>query len=321
MARISKNSNILSPYLYVDLLTDYGFKLAFGHKETLLHFLNSLFEEEEITFKSVRYLNKEQTALHKSGRTIFYDVLCKTDGGTDVIIEMQHQSQDTFGDRALYYMSNSIVKQGANKKDWHYKMYPVYGIFIINFHLIGDNIPENVVNEVNLKYKDTDNLFTNKFRMFFIDLLRFNKTEDELETNLDCWIYNIKNMGTMTARPKMASKKEFGVLYSRAEIAAMTPREYIKYEASLKAYRDALSVEATYRRQKQKAREEGLAEGRAEGRAEGLEEGRTEGENNTFVQNIKSLMQNLSIDFDAVAKILNIPADKIDQYRELVKEQ
>lgn len=247
--------------LYVDLLTDYGFKLAFGDKNNLLHFLNSLFEDDGISFKSVRYLNKELTSMHKSGRTIFYDVLCKTDNDTDVIIEMQHQSQDTFGDRALYYMSNSIVKQGDNNKNWHYRMCPVYGVFIMNFHLVGDNIPDEVVNEVNLVYKKTNDLFTKKFRMFFIDLLRFNKTEDELVTNLDCWIYLIKNMGTMTAKPKLASDDVFGRLCTRAEIAAMTPREYRKYEASLKVYRDSLAVEETYRRDKKKAREEGLAEG------------------------------------------------------------
>ncbi|MCQ2253705.1 MAG: Rpn family recombination-promoting nuclease/putative transposase, partial [Bacteroidales bacterium] len=161
MAIVSKNSNIYSPYIYVDLLTDYGFKLAFGNREILLHFLNSLFEKDGIVFKSVRYLNKEQTQMHKSGRTIFYDVLCKIDGGADVIIEMQHQSQDTFGDRALYYMSNSIVKQGSNKNDWHYKMCPVYGIFIMNFHMIGDNIPENVVNEVSVHYGSYKGYFTN----------------------------------------------------------------------------------------------------------------------------------------------------------------
>ena len=349
MAIVSKNSNIYSPYIYVDLLTDYGFKLAFGNREILLHFLNSLFEKDGIVFKSVRYLNKEQTQMHKSGRTIFYDVLCKIDGGADVIIEMQHQSQDTFGDRALYYMSNSIVKQGSNKNDWHYKMCPVYGIFIMNFHMIGDNIPENVVNEVSLTYDSNKEFFTNKFKMFFIDLLHFNKTEDELETNLDCWIYNIKNMGTMTAKPKMATQKEFGILYSRAEIAAMSPREYRKYEASLKAYRDALSVEATYRRQKRKAREEGLEEGRAEGReqgliegrAEGLEEGRAEGRAEGLeegraegraegreqgrdmerVNSIRTIMQSLSLDFDAAAKVLQIPDDKIALYRGLVENR
>lgn len=302
MARVKKDSKLYIPSKYVDLMTDYGFKLAFGDKELLMHFLNALFEKEGKVVKSVRYVNKEITSSHQQGRKIYYDVICKIDGEEDIIIEMQHNNQMTFGDRALYYMSNSIVKQGDSKSNWNYKLHPVYGVFIMNFHLEGKNVPEETVYEAGLLYKSNNKEFSDKFRMFFIDLLRFQKTEDELDSDLDCWIYNIKNMGTMTATPKkMATKKPFAKLYSRAEIAAMNPREYRQYEASLKLYRDALSVEETYRKKKAEAVEKGIAEG--------LEKGISKGRAESQI----AIAQNL--------KAMNMPVEQIAQATGLTIEQ
>ncbi len=45
MARIKNDSHLYKPLKYVDILTDYGFKLLFGNKELLMAFLNALFED------------------------------------------------------------------------------------------------------------------------------------------------------------------------------------------------------------------------------------------------------------------------------------
>ena len=148
MARIKQDSHLYQPLKYVDILTDYGFKLLFGDKELLMAFLNALFEGSGKVVTSVRYLNKEVVALHHNGRTIYYDLHCKINGSEDVIIEMQFQSQDTFVERAFYYMSRSIVLQGDNTERWKYKMYPVYGIFLMNFHLPVKDAPKRVVYEI-----------------------------------------------------------------------------------------------------------------------------------------------------------------------------
>jgi len=132
----------------------------------------------------------------------------------------------------------------------------------MNFHLPVKDAPKLLVNEAVTVFKDTNTLLTDKFRMFFIDLLYFDTTdESELKTKLDCWIYSIKNMGKITTAPKISVTKPFDRLYSRAEIASMNPRQYREYEASLKAYRDAYSVAKTERNARKREREEGRAEG------------------------------------------------------------
>lgn len=226
----------------------------------------SFFESEGKVITSVRNINKEMTPVNKDDRTIFYDVFCKTSKGESFIIEMQHKPQDTFRERSIYYMSRAIDDQGRGKKKWNYKLYPVYGIFITNFHLKDVQLPDEPVTEIVLKNRETNELFTDKFRMFFIDLLAFNKeTEDECETNLDNWIYSIKNSGKMKTAPRMAKTSPvFSKLYSKAELAAMTTRQRNQYELSLKHYWDMLSDRETTRNRMKRERAEGLAEGRTE---------------------------------------------------------
>ena len=310
MARINEDSHLYQPLKYVDLLTDYGFKLVFGDKELLIAFLNALFEKEGKVVTSVKYLSKEMVSVNRHGRTIYYDVLCKTNGHEDVIIEMQHRSQDTFVERSFYYMSQSIMHQGDNKRNWDYKMYPVYGIFIMNFHLPVKDAPKQLVNEAVTVFRDTNTLLTDKFRMFFIDLLYFDAKDDsELKTKFDCWIYSIKNMGKITPAPKLTATQPFDKLYSRAEIASMNPRQYREYEASLKAYRDAYSIAKTERNARKRERAEGREEGRAEGRAEGLVEGRAEGAKAQAIETARN------------AKALNLPIETIVQLTGLTPEE
>ena len=268
----------MPPSKYVDMLTDFGFKRIFGDKELLISFLNALFEKEGKVIKSVRYLNKEITPLSLDERLIIYDVFCKVDKGEDFILEMQHKPQETFKERSLYYLARSIVEQGETSKQWNYKLHPVYGIFITNFTLLGEEKNMQVVREIALLDRESKELFSDKMRMFFINLTAFRKkNEDELNNNLERWIYNIKNMGTLTSAPRMASSTPFCKLYTRAEIAAMPKAQQRQYEYSLRIYRDHLMDLETNRIQKKRAKEEGLAEGRAEGRAEGLNEGLTKG--------------------------------------------
>ena len=255
-------TDLQTPTKYVDMLTDFGFKRIFGDKELLIAFLNALFEKEGKVVRSVTYINKEMTPEQKEERVIFYDVYCKVDGGEDFILEMQHKPQDTFRERALYYISRDIVAQATGKKKWKYKLLPVYGIFITNFHLKEVKMPEAPITEIVLKNRETNELFSDKIRMFFIDLLSFNKNEeDELESDLEKWIYNIKNLGKMNTAPKMACNAPFDRLYDLAELAAMPTRQRNQYERSLKIYRDLLADKETTRNRIKISREEGREEG------------------------------------------------------------
>lgn len=121
--------------IYINPLTDFGFKYIFGeeeHKEFLISFLNALFTDEE-PIVDVKFIDKEHIGLSKNERALIYDIHCTTESGQKLIVEMQNRYQAHFRDRALYYMSVDIAHQGLKGEEWDYRLTPVYGVFLMNF--------------------------------------------------------------------------------------------------------------------------------------------------------------------------------------------
>ena len=92
----------------------------------------------------------------------------------------------------------------------------------------------------------------------YVEVTKFNKTEAELVTLYDKWLYALKNLALLTERPAALRDKIFDRLFQVAEIAKFTPLELKEYEGSLKVYRDLKSSFDN-------AEEKGYVKGRAEG--------------------------------------------------------
>ena len=45
-------------------------------------------------------------------RSPIYDILCETDSGEKIIVEMQNREHPNFKERMLYYASEAIARQG-----------------------------------------------------------------------------------------------------------------------------------------------------------------------------------------------------------------
>ena len=66
---------------YINLFTDYGFKIIFGqepNKELLISFLNSLFRGKEV-IKDLQYHNSEQQGNNPKDRKAIYDLYCSNE--------------------------------------------------------------------------------------------------------------------------------------------------------------------------------------------------------------------------------------------------
>ena len=116
----------------------------------------------------------------------------------------------------------------------------------------------------------THKVFYRKLDFIYVEIAKFDKTEDELVTLYDKWLYVLKNLSRLESRPKVLLDKVFDRLFEEAEIAKFTPRELREYEDSRKAYRDLKNSLDT-------AKREGIAEGMEKGLAEGMERGLAEG--------------------------------------------
>ena len=145
---------------------------------------------------------------------------------------------------------------------------------------------KQVVKDVKLCDTMTHKVFYEKLDFIYVEIAKFEKTEDELVTLYDKWLYVLKNLSRLDQRPKALRDKVFDRLFEEAEIARFTPRELREYEDSRKAYRDLKNSLDTALRQ---GHAEGLAEGLVQGREEGLAEGLVQGREEGLLQTAKNL--------------------------------
>ena len=277
---------------YISLLTDFGFKRIFGtapNKDLLINFLNSLFDGKQV-IKNIMHLNSEHLGDRSSARKAIFDVYCEAENGEKFIVEMQNAFQEFFKDRALYYSTFPIREQAKKGSEWDFSLTHIYTIALLNFDMHDEAFDaDKICHTVKLCDIETNRVFYHKLDFIYVEISKFNKTENELDTLYDKWLYVLKNLSRLEKRPKALVGKGLDRLFEEAEIAKFTPAELREYEDSLKAYRDIKNSLDT-------AKKEGRAEGRAEGLAEGRAEGRTEG--------IMSTARNLKLMGLSVADIM-----------------
>ena len=313
---------------YISLLTDFGFKRIFGtkpNKDLLINFLNSLFDGFQV-IKDVKYLNSEHVGDVFAERKAIFDVYCENEKGEKFIVEMQNAYQKYFKDRSLFYSTFPIREQASKSSDWNFKLDHVYTVALLNFDLEDEAFDKDDINhDVGLLDKKTHKVFNDKLSFKYVEIAKFDKTEDELVTLYDKWLYVLKNLSRLDERPAALKEKIFSKLFGEAEIAKFTPTELKEYEDSLKAYRDVKnSIDTALEKGREEGRaegreegraegrEEGRAEGREEGRAEGRVEGREEGKNLKAIQIAKKLLE-AGMDVDTVMKMTDLSKSEIEK--------
>ena len=288
---------------FINPFTDVGFKRIFGQefsKPLLLDFLNSLLEGEKYIV-NLTFLDKEQPALYDEDRSLIYDIYCETDEGEHIIVEMQNKSQPYFKSRSIYYISESIARQGERGSSWNYAIDSVYLIAFLNF--IPLDFKQQFRTDVVLAEKNTVDQFSDKLRMIYLQLPLFKKEADECENQVERWIYLLKNMETLSRLPWAAQSAVFKKLESIADVGAMSRDERLKYDEALRKYRDTISVF-------EGVRMDGLMEGRMEGRKEGLMEGRMEGQRSEKMENARK-MKTYGLALDMIAEITGLSIEEV----------
>ena len=281
---------------YISLLTDFGFKRIFGttpNKDLLINFLNSLFEGFQV-IKDVKYLNSEHVGDVYAERKAIFDVYCENENGEKFIVEMQNAYQKYFKDRSLFYSTFPIREQAPKGADWNFKLDHVYTVALLNFDLSEEAFDKDDINhDVGLLDKKTHKVFNDKLSFKYVEIAKFDKTEDELVTLYDKWLYVLKNLSRLDKRPAALKEKIFSKLFGEAEIAKFTPTELKEYEDSLKAYRDVKNSIDT-----------ALEKGREEGRAEGREQRNIE---------IAKKMLAAGMDIDTVINMTDLSKSEIEK--------
>ena len=304
---------------YISLLTDFGFKRIFGtrpNRDLLISFLNSLFDGEQV-IKDVKYLNSEHVGDVFAERKAIFDVYCENEHGEKFIVEMQNAFQTYFKDRSLYYSTFPIREQAPKGTDWNFRLEHVYVVALLNFEMNEESFCAKDINhDIGLLDKKTHRVFNDKLTFKYVEIAKFNKEIDQLETVYDKWLYVLKNLSRLDRQPKHLQSKVFNRLFAEAEMAKFTKQELKEYEDSLKAYRDIKnSLDTAKEEGRMEGREEGLAEGMAKGiekgMAEGIEKGLAESERNKTLE-IAKAMKSKGFSADNIAQITGLAAKDIE---------
>ena len=282
---------------YIDLMVDWSFKRVFGtevNKDILIEFLKVIFPQFAIT--DITYIPTEQLGIMEDDRKAIFDVLCKTEDGKTFLVEMQRGAQKHFFERALYYTSFPIMKQGkkaiAKEEEgagpWDFSLDGVFFLGILDFEYEQDEMTEHRYQLLETK---TFKQMTDKLEFVFVEVAKFNKSEDELETDLDKWLYLLKNMSTLLERPAALRDRVFGRLFDVAEYARLDDEERKNYVEAMNTARDTYNQIAY-------AHETGHKEGREEGREEKAYE-------------IARKMIAKGLDVDTIAELTGLTKDEI----------
>ena len=248
---------------YINPFTDYGFKRLFGeepNKDLLMDFLNELLKKEQGKIVELTYLKNENLANTEFNRKAVFDLYCTNEKGEKFIVELQKTKQKFFKDRTLYYSTFPIREQAKSGSEWDFELRRVYTIAILDFVFDEDkNQPEKFRYDVKLSDIETRKVFYDKLMFIYLEMPKFNKSESELKTRFDKWLYVLKNLNKLNRVPDSLRESIFLKLFETAEIARFSPEEYQSYEDSLKYYRDIKNSLDTAR---EEGREEGLEEGK-----------------------------------------------------------
>jgi predicted transposase/invertase (TIGR01784 family) len=296
----------MSTAVYLNPFTDYGFKRIFGQedsKEILRDFVNSVLPERH-QVASLNYVNTEHLGLNEYDRKAIVDIQCTTHLGETIIIELQKAKQLFFKDRSLYYSTFPIVQQ-AQKGEWNYQLQPIYMISILDFTF--DDGEPTVLHTVQLKNQDNQ-VFYDKLSFIYLTLPYFNKTEQELQTNADKWLYLFKHMAECETVPQIYQHQGndlFNQAFEKSRLAKLNPDEQAKYRDSLKERWDWHNI---LNSAKQEAMEEGVSIGLEQGEIIGLEKGKAEEK-----LNIARGLIAQGIDVAVIVAVTGLSAEEIKQ--------
>lgn len=294
---------------YLDPLTDFGFKHIFGQasdKEIMMSFLNSLFEGEK-QLADINYSQTEFAGEHNEYKKVFFDLMCIGDKGEHFIIEMQRTEQLHFRDRCIYYLSRLIsskIPKGQNS--WNKQIKAVYLVGLLDFEL-RDSLKGRYLNKISLTNTDTGSVFYDRLELKFLELPKFDKTENELVSDLDKWMFLLKHMHHLLEVPVSLNKEIFHKVFNRAEINNMNKHERMLYDSNLKAKWDYLNSIAFVKHQS-------LEAGRIDGLKDGLKEGIEKGKHNKAVE-IARAMKKERFNTGQIVKITKLSIKEVEMLR------
>lgn len=287
--------------VFLNPLSDIAFKKIFGNqanKSILISFLNSILNKAEgeliVDVTILDPYNNPDTELLKLS---IVDVRCLDQRGVQYIVEVQARYQDFYPERSQYYASLAISRQ--LQKGAHYReIMPIIFIGVLGFSRFKS--PEYISHHKILNTKTHEHALKH-MEWHFIELTKFTKKLEDLQTISDKWLYLLANAPKLHTIPVQLQKPEpVEHALELLEEGKLSPQELAAYDR----YLDALRVEYDVQTSAQRI-----------GREEGIKEGIKEGEANAKRTIALQLLSKLSIE-----EVSHITGLSVQQLKKLNKD-
>lgn len=262
----------MSPQKFLNPKTDITFKRIFGlqrNADITIGFLNAVLSrkgDDVITKVTIKDPNNHPELETK--RRSIVDIRCSDKKKNQYVIEMQVLDQKNFAERCQYYVSKSIADQLDTKQNFT-KINPVIFIGVLDQFVV-DPSPHFVCHH-NTRNVETNEQILKLTDFYFLELQKFNLTEDQLVTPIDRWAFLLKQAADLDHIPVQLQN-------DKPVRRALTELDRVGWtQEDLDAYR--LSLEILYENENAKdawmeaGKLEGLREGKLETAKKMLEKG------------------------------------------------
>ena len=217
--------------IFADPRSDIAFKKIFGSQQRshiLISFLNAaLGFSGERKIASLQILNPYQAPKIKGLKESNLDVKAKDHAGREFIVEMQVDRDVHFSKRAVYYSSKAYSQQLGRSLKYE-TLNPVYFLGILDFSIFEGTEPISrhlILNE-KTRLQEIKELEFN-----FIELSKFDKSEKQLKSIVDKWIFFLKHTSQLATVPKtLKSEPEIEEAFEIANQHNWTAHEIDCYE-------------------------------------------------------------------------------------------
>ena len=285
---------------YLDLTCDWAFKYLFqSHPDLLVRLLNDILQED---IMSVEFRNTELTEMSSQDKRIFFDLLCRTPGGT-ILVEMQKASRFDQRDRLLFYGSRLVTRQ-VKRGDEEYALTPVKVICIMNYEDDHPDSPEDkILYHYSLREVETAEPFGDRMSFYLLELPRIMRYTDEYDSPVAGWCRIFRNFAIF-AKSRSEKDAEFERLERAMRVSGLDDQEIDNYFSDMMTEKE---MHPYIKGAEQQGYRKGFKAGVEQGTAEGVEKG---------IEKVAKSMLSLGIPVEQIGIATGLSPERIETLRQ-----
>jgi len=267
--------------VFVDLLSDSGFKIVFGDSgeedtetnkldstvlkrgDLLKNMLNAFFDDRIPKITKVRFRNSEVLGKSVHHRKVIYDLYFEDGSKRRFVVEMQKDEISFMLNRIHNY--TSLAHSNAMKKGKKFKhdQHAIIGVVIANF-VLHENKKMPCISIIENGDMKAGAVAMDLTKIMTVELPKFNKKIDELVDDKDKYLFLLKHMGELKDIPVQFDTEEFRPIFECARIANLKKEDYMLFdeERTLERRRELVmetAVNKAVEKERKKAKEETIS--------------------------------------------------------------